>query len=298
MFGFIKDKLSAVYKNIAQKFTDFFSGARAIDEAFLTELEHVLIAADLGAKLSQDLIAHVRDVIKQRSISEPAEVKQILKDYLHTLLAGKTEVSAEPTVVLLVGINGTGKTSFAGKYAHWLVKNGKAPLLVAGDTFRAAAVDQLSIWSERVGCQIHAGTDNQDPASVIFDASIKFAAGGFDTLIIDTAGRLQTRVNLMKELEKIRRVVAKCLPDHKIQTWLTIDAMLGQNSLEQAEVFDQATQLDGLILTKADGTGRGGALFSIVDKLKVPVVYVTYGETIDDVGPFSAQEYVKGIFDA
>ena len=212
------------------------------------------------------------------------------------MLAQAQPSQQSPSIFLLLGINGSGKTTFVGKFAHLLTQQKKRVLLVAGDTFRAAATQQLQEWGTRVGVEVFVGKENQDPASVIFDASKKFREEKFDHLIIDTAGRLQTKVNLMQELQKMRRIIDKQLPTAEISTWLTVDAMLGQNSLTQAQIFHEATNLNGIVLTKLDGSGKGGIVFSIVTLLGIPITYVTFGEQLDQVKRFDAQEYVHDLF--
>jgi fused signal recognition particle receptor len=194
--------------------------------------------------------------------------------------------------MLMVGINGSGKTTFLGKLAHKLVQKDKKVLLVAGDTFRAAATQQLAAWHELTGADLHVGTDKQDPASVIFDACVKFNEGGYDHLLIDTAGRLQTRVNLMNELSKMRRIIDQKILDAQVHTWLTIDSMLGQNSLQQARQFHEATTLTGLVLTKYDGTGKGGILFAISNEFDLPVQYLTFGEQLEQLRAFEKETFV------
>jgi len=221
---------------------------------------------------------------------------QDLKKALEALLIEHLETHqfvSENRVFLLVGINGSGKTTFAGKLAHQFIKQGKKVLLVAGDTFRAAATAQLKEWSNRVHADIIIGKENQDPASVIFTACQQFKNNDYDVLIIDTAGRLQTKVNLMKELEKIRRILSAQLPEQKVTTLLTIDSMLGQNSFEQAKLFHESTSLDGIILTKMDGTAKGGIVFAITQELRIPIAYISHGETVEHIDSFNAQEYVK-----
>jgi len=196
---------------------------------------------------------------------------------------------------MLAGINGSGKTTFAGKFANKLISDGKKPLLVAGDTFRAAATQQLLEWGKRVGVEVFVGKDNQDPASVIFDACSKFSSENYDHLVIDTAGRVQTKINLMNELKKMRSIINKKLPGEDINTWLTIDSMLGQNSFTQAKVFHEATSINGLILTKMDGTGKGGIVFSITKELGLPILYVTFGEKLEDLKSFNPKEYIANL---
>ena len=233
------------------------------------------------------------------SVTKPViamQAKKALEGLLLEHLQLPPQEKDDARILLLVGVNGSGKTSFAAKYAYLLKNNKKKVLLVAGDTFRAAATEQLDEWGRRIGVDVFVGKDSQDPASVVFDACKKFKDEGYDQLVVDTAGRLQTKVNLMKELEKIKKIVQRQLPEEPINTWIAIDAMLGQNSLLQAEAFYQATNINGIVLTKLDGTGKGGIVFAIVEKLKVPIVYVTFGEKVEDTKVFDEQEYVQGLF--
>ena len=247
MFSFIKDKLSRVYESITSKLAGLFRRG-AVDEAWLKELERILLSADTGLKVTRQLSSALRDKMKKNELTSGEEAHAALHSELLTLLP-TTETTPAPRVMLMVGINGSGKTTFLGKLAHKLVQDGKKVLLVAGDTFRAAATQQLAAWHERTGADLHVGNENQDPASVIFDACVKFVEGDYDHLLIDTAGRLQTRVNLMNELTKMRRIIDQKIPNTPIHTWLTIDSMLGQNSLSQARQFHEATTLTGLVLS-------------------------------------------------
>ena len=297
MFGFIKDKIKKIYTTVTQGLTSLFSQG-SFDESFLKQLSTLLIAADTGVKTTQTIIESLKESMTGKTVTDLAQAKEALDAILLKTLAVATPANPLPRVLLLVGINGSGKTSFIAKYANLLKGQGKRVLVVAGDTFRAAATEQLGVWAQRIGVDIAVGRDNQDPASLIFDACGRFSREGYDHLIIDTAGRLQTKANLMRELEKIKKTVQKQLPHDAIETWLTIDAMLGQNSLAQAEVFYDSTAVSGMVLTKLDGTGKGGIVFAIVDKLKVPLVYVTFGESMDDIKPFDAREYVSGLLNS
>jgi len=297
MFGFIKDKIKKIYTSVTQQVSSLFSRG-SLDEEFLKELSRVLIMADTGVKTTDRIINKLRDDIKNASITTLEQAKTELEKLLIELLKSTPVSDQLPRVMLMVGVNGSGKTTFIAKLANLMKKQGKRVLVIAGDTFRAAATEQLATWVERIGVDIVVGKDDQDPASVVFDGCKKFAQGGYDHLIIDTAGRLQTKVNLMRELEKIRRIIEKHLPVEQISTWLSIDAMLGQNSLAQAEVFYEATKVNGLVLTKLDGTGKGGIVFAITQKLQLPIVYVTFGESLEDVKRFDAQEYVQGLLNA
>lgn len=290
MFGFIKDKLSKVFTQVTQKFTTLFS-SKSVDQEALAQLEKILIQADAGVTTTRAILKTVTTAWQNGSIKEGADLKQAVHQELLSIL--KDPITTEHDVYLLVGINGSGKTTCAAKLASNLKDQGKKVLLVAGDTFRAAAVEQLSVWAHMLDVDILTGNPEQDPAAVIFAGCTKFKNGGYDALIIDTAGRLQTKMNLMKELEKIKKVVAKQLPDQTIATLLTVDAMLGQNSFEQAKMFNESTDLTGLILTKMDGTGKGGIVFAITQELGLPVQYISYGEQANQFKLFDKQEYVN-----
>lgn len=296
MFNFIKNKLSTIYSSFTTKVSALFSQT-VIDEQTLKELEQILLNADAGVKTTRAVLARLRKDWQTGNITHGQDLKQALEATLIELLQAQQYTSPQE-VFLLVGINGSGKTTFSGKLAHHFIKQGKKVLLVAGDTFRAAATAQLQEWAKRVHADIVIGKENQDPASVVFGACQQFKQGGYDILIIDTAGRLQTKVNLMKELEKIKRILMQQLPDKKVTTLLTIDAMLGQNSFEQAKLFHESTSLDGIILTKMDGTAKGGIVFSIIQDLHIPIAYISHGESVDHVDLFHAQQYVKQLLEA
>lgn len=299
MFKFLKNKITKVYNKFTTKIESIFS-RNSVDDTFFEELRVLLISADVGVDTSDKIINLLKDKIKKENISDMQQVKEELGFILEEILLSvsnseKSQNGITPEILLLVGINGSGKTTFAAKMANKLKQNGKKVLLVAADTFRAAAVEQLQEWGKRIDVEVFAPTVSSDPAGLVFDAILKFKSGGYDHIIIDTAGRLQTKVNLIKELEKILRVIKKALGDREcnVSTWLTVDAMLGQNSFEQANVFKDATNLDGVILTKLDGTGKGGIVFSISSELNLPVLYLTFGEKLQDMAVFDAKSYVK-----
>lgn len=291
MFNFLKDALSTLYTQVRGKVQILFS-RKTIDPEVLQELEKILITADTGVTLSRTIIKRLQELYSRGEITDGTDLKKALQEQLITLLT-KPEVPTDCTVYLLVGINGSGKTTFAGKLAHYLKSQGRSVLLVAADTFRAAATEQLATWAKRINVPLVTGKENQDPASVVFEGCAQFNKNNFNALIIDTAGRLQTKAHLMKELEKIKRTITRLLPESKICTLLTIDAMLGQNSLEQAKVFHESTHLDGTVLTKVDGTGKGGIVFAIAHELHIPVVFISHGEAIDNIKPFDPQLYVS-----
>ena len=292
VFGFIKEKFKKIYTSVTKKLISLFTGS-SFDEQFLKDLSTFLLSADTGVVTTQQIIKELTIAMQTATINTLEEAKQLLEKKLITIVTPASVTNFVPRIVLLVGINGSGKTSFIAKFAYLLKQKNKKILIVAADTFRAAAVEQLEIWTKRIGVELFQGNEGQDPASVVFDACAYFKQHEFDHLIIDTAGRLQTKINLMRELEKIGRIVTKQLPNEIMNTWLTIDSMLGQNSLSQAEIFHEATKVSGLVLTKLDGTGKGGIVFAIVQKLNIPLVYITFGENLNDIKPFDGPEYVR-----
>ena len=269
-----------------------------IDDEFYDELEDSLIMADLGATVAHDAVKKLRDVVYQKSIQHGDDVKQALREILiEKLNVGDTtlDLSTKPSVVLVIGVNGVGKTTSIGKIAHRLKGEGKRVLLCAADTFRAAAADQLEIWANRAECEIVRSVEGADPGAVLFDSLAAAKARGVDVVLCDTAGRLHNKVNLMNELSKLRKIIDRELPDAAKETLLVLDATTGQNGLQQAKVFRETAGLTGIILTKLDGTAKGGICVAIAQELGVPVKYVGLGEGIDDLQPFNAEEYVKAL---
>ena len=269
-----------------------------IDDEFYDELEDSLIMADLGATVAHDAVKKLRDVVYQKSIQRGDDVKQALREILiEKLKVGDTalDLSTQPSVVLVIGVNGVGKTTSIGKIAHRLKGEGKRVLLCAADTFRAAAADQLEIWANRAECEIVRSVEGADPGAVLFDSLAAAKARNVDVVLCDTAGRLHNKVNLMNELSKLRKIIDRELPDAAKETLLVLDATTGQNGLQQAKVFRETAGLTGIILTKLDGTAKGGICVAIAQELGVPVKYVGLGEGIDDLQPFNAEEYVKAL---
>ena len=269
-----------------------------IDDEFYDELEDSLIMADLGATVAHDAVKKLRDVVYQKSIQRGDDVKQALRDILiEKLNVGDTalDLSTKPSVVLVIGVNGVGKTTSIGKMARRLKGEGKRVLLCAADTFRAAAADQLEIWANRAECEIVRSVEGADPGAVLFDSLAAAKARGVDVVLCDTAGRLHNKVNLMNELSKLRKIIDRETPDAAKETLLVLDATTGQNGLQQAKVFRETAGLTGIILTKLDGTAKGGICVAIAQELGVPVKYVGLGEGIDDLQPFNAEEYVKAL---
>ena len=269
-----------------------------IDDEFYDELEDSLIMADLGATVAHDAVKKLRDVVYQKSIQRGDDVKQALRDILiEKLNVGDTalDLSTQPSVVLVIGVNGVGKTTSIGKIAHRLKGEGKRVLLCAADTFRAAPADQLEIWANRAECEIVRSKEGADPGAVLFDSLAAAKARNVDVVLCDTAGRLHNKVNLMNELSKLRKIIDRETPDAAKETLLVLDATTGQNGLQQAKVFRETAGLTGIILTKLDGTAKGGICVAIAQELGVPVKYVGLGEGIDDLQPFNAEEYVKAL---
>ena len=269
-----------------------------IDEDFYDELEESLIMADLGASVAADAIEKLREAVHLGKIQSGEEVKQALRDILaEKLNVGDTalDLSTKPSVVLIIGVNGVGKTTSIGKMANRFKKNGKRVLLCAADTFRAAAADQLEIWANRADCEIVRSKEGADPGAVLFDSLAAAKARGVDVVLCDTAGRLHNKANLMNELSKLRKIIDRETPDAAKETLLVLDATTGQNGLQQAKVFKETAGLTGIILTKLDGTAKGGICVAIAQELGVPVKFVGLGEGIDDLQPFDAQEYVSAL---
>ena len=269
-----------------------------IDDDFYDELEESLILADLGATVAHDAVKELRDVVYQKSIQHGDDVKQALREILiEKLNVGDTalDLTTQPSVVLVIGVNGVGKTTSIGKLAHSLKGEGKRVLLCAADTFRAAAADQLEIWANRAECEIVRSVEGADPGAVLFDSLAAAKARNVDVVLCDTAGRLHNKVNLMNELGKLRKIIDRETPDAAKETLLVLDATTGQNGLQQAKVFRETAGLTGIILTKLDGTAKGGICVAIAQELGVPVKFVGLGEGIDDLQPFNAEEYVKAL---
>lgn len=291
MFSFIKNKLKRIYTQVTSNIAILLS-LKQIDEQSLKELEEILLSADTGVKTTKIIIDNLRTKFKSGQISEGQDLKIALEKELLDLLATSTQDFGQK-VYVMVGINGSGKTTFAGKLANKFKLDGKKVLLVAADTFRAAATEQLEKWAKTVGVEVITGAQDQDPASVVFAGCQKFKDNNFDIIIIDTAGRLQTKLNLMRELEKIKKIITRHFPEEKINTLLTIDSMLGQNSLEQAKIFNESTQVNSIVLTKMDGTGKGGIVFAITKELGIPVAFISFGEELENIKEFNSKEYVS-----
>lgn len=289
MFSFLKNSLSSIYASCSQRIKNLFS-TPTIDENLLQELEKILLTSDMGVTVTHALVNKLRQAYKNKTIVDTQDAKKLLEQELMALLQQpSTPLSS---VILLVGINGSGKTTCAAKLAYRAQQEGKRVLLVASDTFRAAATEQLITWGNRLNIPVVTG-NSSDPAAVIFTGCKQYLDEQYDVLIIDTAGRLQTKTNLMHELEKIKRVITRLLPSQQVSVLLTIDSLLGQNSLQQARIFNEATTLNGCILTKMDSTSKGGIVFAIAQELHIPITYIACGEKLQDLYPFDAHDYVK-----
>jgi fused signal recognition particle receptor len=284
----------------------FFEGLRGIlkffvrvDESFLDELEEVLISADISVSTAKKIRDRLCDRAKIENVTNSEGVLSILKSIIKDILSSdkdeKTEIM-QPMIILAVGVNGTGKTTTLGKLAYKLTREKKKVLLVAADTFRAAAGDQLKIWGERAGCEVISGEEGSDPGSVVFKAIKKGTSENFDVILCDTAGRLHNKNGLMEELVKIERIIGKNLPEHNCEILLVVDASTGQNAVTQAEEFAKATNVSAIVLTKLDGTARGGVVISIKDKLGIPIKFVGVGEKIDDLHEFNPEKFTEALF--
>ena len=277
---------------MSQKIHSLFS-TKTLSQETISELKTILLQADTGILTTNKIIAHIQELFSSGKISEGTELYQALQEYITNLIFKPVDFDAD--IYILVGINGSGKTTFCAKFAHYLQKDHKKIILTAADTFRAGAVAQLSQWAQKTNTLFVQGAPGQDPAAVVFTGCTELVKHPQAQMIVDTAGRLQTKEHLMRELEKIKRVITKQCPDKKIKTLLTVDAMLGQNSFEQAQIFHESVHLDGIVLTKLDGTGKGGIIFSIVDQLQLPIWFISFGEQIDDIKPFNAQTFVQDL---
>ncbi|HDR4569767.1 signal recognition particle-docking protein FtsY [Bacillus cytotoxicus] len=298
-----KQGLEKTRNSFADKVNDLVYRYRKVDEDFFEELEEILISADVGVTTVMELIDQLKDEVKRRNIQDPKEVQAVISEKLIDIYKGEEGFSNEInmqqdqlTVILFVGVNGVGKTTTIGKMAHKFKSEGKSVLLAAGDTFRAGAIEQLEVWGDRVGVEVIKQGSGSDPAAVMYDAVQAAKARKVDVLLCDTAGRLQNKVNLMKELEKVKRVIEREIPGAPHEVLLVIDATTGQNGLSQAKTFREATNVTGIVLTKLDGTAKGGIVLAIRNEMDVPVKFVGLGEQMDDLQQFQPEQYVYGLF--
>lgn len=290
-------------KNFSSKLNLLSKRYQKVTDEYFEELEEILIEADVGVNLALDIVDATKNEIKVKGIHEPKEINEILVDKMFVSYAQQGENIVNeitfredgPTVLLVVGVNGVGKTTTIAKLTKRYLDQGKKVLLVAGDTFRAGATEQLSIWANRLGCDIVVGKENQDPASVAYDGMVKAKQGNFDLVICDTAGRLQNKLNLMNELSKMKRVISKEIPSAPHETFLIIDATTGQNGVLQAKAFKECTDVTGVVITKMDGTSKGGIILAIRDELGIPVRFIGLGEKMDDLEEFDLDQYLYGL---
>ncbi|VEF48433.1 signal recognition particle-docking protein FtsY [Bacillus freudenreichii] len=298
-----KDGLVKTRDNFSNKINDLVSRYRTVDEDFFEELEEILIQADVGFETVMELVEELKTEVKRRNIKDPADVQSVISEKLIEIYeSGEGNLSTlniqedELTVILFVGVNGVGKTTTIGKLAHKFKSEGKSVLLAAGDTFRAGAIEQLEVWGERVGVEVIKQAEGSDPAAVMYDAVQAAKARKAEILLCDTAGRLQNKVNLMKELEKIKRVIEREIPGAPHEVLLVLDATTGQNALIQAKTFREATDVTGIVLSKLDGTAKGGIVLAIRNEMNIPVKFVGLGEKMDDLQEFDPEKYVYGLF--
>ena len=301
MLGRLKQALTKTRRQILGRVEDLFVRKKAVDDEVLIQLEEALLAADLGIKATQQLLGRLREHVNRHELTDLPSLKQYLKQSLLSILQkgeGRLDLgSFRPFVIMVIGVNGTGKTTTIAKLAHRLRQEGRSVLLAAGDTFRAAAIEQLEVWGSRVGAPVIKHQSGSDPAAVLFDAVSAAKARGMDVLIADTAGRLHTKFNLMEELKKIKRVMGKALPGSPQEILLVVDATTGQNALAQARQFQEAVGVTGVVLTKLDGTAKGGMVVSIISELGIPIKLVGVGEGMEDLEDFSAQRFAEALFE-
>ncbi|MBV8820402.1 MAG: signal recognition particle-docking protein FtsY [Acidobacteriaceae bacterium] len=298
------DKLKAgiqkTRSGLVDRIEDVLAGKKEIDAELLEELEYTLITADLGVRTVEDILERIRQQVDRKSTSDAAEVKNLIREQLLEVLRASENpirvVQTPPAVVMVVGVNGAGKTTTIGKLAHRFLGEGRKVLLCAADTFRAAAIEQLEVWAQRAKVDLIRQKTGADPSAVVFDALQAAKARGVDYVIVDTAGRLHTKENLMAELEKMRRTCARVVPGSPHEVWLVLDATTGQNGLEQARKFTESAGVTGIVLTKLDGTAKGGVVVAIARELSLPIRFVGVGEKIDDLLPFEPENFVDSLF--
>ena len=299
-FQRLKEGLFKTHQSMVTKIDQLVAGKRKIDDSLLDELEEILITSDIGVKTTHQLLNQVTEKVRRKELEDADQLKKALQEQMFLILNRQEKAldtsTVRPFVIMVIGVNGTGKTTTISKIAQKLKGQGKSVLLAAADTFRAAAIEQLEVWGERVGCGVIKHQSGSDPSAVVFDALKAGKARGSDVIIVDTAGRLHTKVNLMEELKKIKRVMARELPNSPHEILLVLDATTGQNAISQAKMFDKELGVTGITLTKLDGTAKGGILISISDELKIPIRFIGIGEKVDDLREFDAREFVDALF--
>ena len=298
LFKKIKDGLKKTRESVVNKIESMLKSFTKIDEELFEELEELLIMGDVGVNTAAKITDELRKRVKKEGVTNPEDVLGLLQEITADMLRGGEElhIRTRPSIILVIGVNGVGKTTTIGKLAHNLRKQGKKVILAAADTFRAAAIDQLEIWGERAKCDVIKQKEGSDPAAVVYDAISAAKARGADVIIADTAGRLHNKKHLMGELAKISRIIDRELPDADKEFLIVLDATTGQNAVNQAKAFKDATGITGIVLTKLDGTAKGGVVLSIKEELGVPVKYIGVGEQMDDLQPFNADDFAKALF--
>jgi fused signal recognition particle receptor len=299
LFSRIKKGLSQTRGHLLSGVEQVLNAFKAIDDELFEELEEALILADLGVETSMAIVTALRRRAKAERVTEAAQLKALLTNEISGILTRDTQPFALtcPAVIMMIGVNGVGKTTTIGKLTQWYKNEGKSVLIAAADTFRAAAIDQLAVWCERASVPMIRHEENSDPASVVFDAAQSAKAKGIDLLICDTAGRLHNKKNLMEELKKINRILSAQHPEAQREVFLALDATTGQNALQQAKLFKEAADITGIVLTKLDGTAKGGVVVAIKNELNIPVRFITVGEGIDDLQPFDAGLFARALFE-
>lgn len=293
--------LSKTRKNIGEKIENLIKSTRKLDDDFYDELEEILIQADVGMNTSLELVSNIKTTAAKKKINDPAEVTQLIKDEIANLLGTNSQTlnipDEKPVIILVVGVNGAGKTTTIAKLANRLKNENRQVMLAAGDTFRAAAIDQLQIWADRVGVELIKHQEGSDPGAVVYDAISAARARKADVLIIDTAGRLQNKTNLMKEIGKVRKVIEREIPQAPHEVLLVVDATTGQNAVSQAKIFGEATGVSGIVLTKLDGTAKGGIVIAVAKELDIPVKMIGIGEKLEDLRDFSPEIFAAALFE-
>jgi fused signal recognition particle receptor len=299
-FQRLKQGLFKTHQGLVSKIDQLIAGKKKIDDDLLAELEEILITSDIGVKTTQELLHNVAVKVQRKELEDAELLKKNLQEQmLHILSQQENPLNlstARPFVIIVIGVNGTGKTTTIGKMAQKFKAQGKSVLLVAADTFRAAAIEQLEIWGQRAGCDVIKQKSGSDPSAVVFDGLKAAKSRGIDVVIVDTAGRLHTKVNLMEELKKVKRIMGREIPGAPHEILLVLDATTGQNSISQAKIFNQGVGVTGIALTKLDGTAKGGILIAISDELKIPLRYIGIGEKLDDLREFNARDFVEALF--
>ena len=298
-FSKIKDGLKKTKESMVKKMQKVVNSFTKIDEELFEQLEETMIMSDMGVETSVQICEELRKRIKERGITDPSVIMELIQEIVAEMMGDDIELdlSSKPSVIMVIGVNGAGKTTTIGKMCHQFINDGKKVVVAAADTFRAAAIDQLQVWTDRAGVDIIKHSEGSDPAAVVFDAIKAGMARDADVIICDTAGRLHNKKNLMDELKKIARIVNNNAPDSRVETLLVLDATTGQNAVNQARLFKETADITGIVLTKLDGTAKGGIIIPIKEELGIPVKLVGVGEKIDDLQPFIPQDYVEALFE-